>query len=1480
VILSLGIVLFFVVRNYRIQTHLVKYATEKLAEDMNTNIHVESVKMSLLKRLAFRNVLIEDQKGDTLIYSKKLVLNYRKFDRNKRLLSLRKVTFNEARVNMYKDSANILNMGFFIDHLQEARDTSKKKLSFEIDEMQLVNSRFGYKDMEASPTPDKINFEDLDFKNLNIAIDNFRKARDTVMFTIKNLEFIDQSGFPANHIAGQFAIHKTFIQLNNARIYTPATRLKTDSLFLHFPNFDSLKNGGFVRHANLTIDFKDSRLSLDDLGYFAPVLKEYENKIFLSANIRGTPDNLKLRHTTLYYGENTSLSGNFELKGLPDFENTFMFFDIQRFKTTIEDLESVNLAAKSLSLPKEFNQLGNIEYRGNFTGFSNDFVAYGKLQSSLGSLSTDISLKPTTDKNLSFSGQLQGNDFMIGKLLASDEFGKASFNLSINGTQYANDQLEMKTAGKIDYLEFRDYPIHKIELNGTLSDKKYKGIIAIDDENLALKFNGDVDFSNDTNAYEFYANVSHIQFYNLNLMEDDPELSGSFVVEANVTGNSLNTLNGEINLLNAFFTKSGNKQVQLYDLALTGYNTADSNYLGITSELVDAELHGNYQLDQINSSIVTFINRYAPSFDGKHKLSSKDFKGNFNLLVTIKKIRPLTDFFLPQYDIAENTIIKANYDDHNNSFSSFLTSERLRYKSYVWNKLYVYSMANDSVFEIESGSDYLQLNKNLRLENCTFLSDMRNDSLNLTVRWHNWDTLVNRGTIDASVALEKNPFSENTKYNIDLKPSTVVVRNSKWEIDHANMLIDSQLIAINNFAITHNKQHLNINGSVSKNTTDSIRITCTNYDMSNLNILTAGKGMSLDGRANGYAIITHKNKTPMFISNIGIDSLVMNKEEMGNLKLFSLWNEKEQSLNVSTELYRGPLKSMSLSGQYFPEDNHKISVNLNLDKFRLYTLNPYIQGVFSDMRGLCSGSLAVSGNIKKPYVNGHLKFLKTSFIVDYLGTRYNFSDEITFMNNQMVMEDVSIYDEFGNDAVLNGNITSNHFRDIRLDLSFNTQNWQVLNTTSINDESYYGTAYAGGLFEITGPVNNLDINISARTNPQTAFYIPLDKNEEINEYDFVSFVSPKKDEENEGETYNDANTNQVQENKLTMSFDLQVTPDAEVQIIFDSKIGDIIKGRGDGNLTMTVNNQGQFNMYGDYNITEGEYLFTLKNIINKKFKIREGSVIYWNGNPSNATLDLEAIYSTKTSVEPLFADLGGSESDNLTTQKTQVDCIISLSGKLTSPQIQTSIEFPKANSTTLAALEGRLNNQEAINKQFLALMAVNSFIPDEPESLGAVSRASSVTTTTELLSNQLSHWLSQFSNQFDIGVNYRQANELTQQNWEEVELMVSTQLWEDRVNINVGGNYISEEQYQTAEGADQKIVGDFDMDVKLSKSGKIRFKAFNHYNDQYDNPTSSTYTQGVGFLYQEDFNSLNELFQNYWNIITPDKSKQNQSASP
>jgi len=595
----------------------------------------------------------------------------------------------------------------------------------------------------------------------------------------------------------------------------------------------------------------------------------------------------------------------------------------------------------------------------------------------------------------------------------------------------------------------------------------------------------------------------------------------------------------------------------------------------------------------------------------------------------------------------------------------------------------------------------------------------------------------------------------------------------------------------------------------------------------------------------------------------------MNNQDFGDMTILSQWDNTDRSIAIHTFSNRGEDRIINIEGRYLP-DGGLLDFNLQLNKINLRTFDGYLDEVFANLRGIATGELKLEGNIRQPLFNGNLFLQKTFFMVDYLKTQYNFTHEVEISNNDIIFNDLLIYDINHNICRASGRVTSNYFRDFALNIYLYPDRFMALNTTERDNDLFYGRVFASGLVNITGPTNNITMNISARTNRNTRFFIPLQKSSELSDLHFLNFTGGPSKETGQDQDM-DLRRYEVDLSGIELNFDLDVTPEAEVQIIFDSKIGDIIRGRGSGSFKMEINTLGQFNMFGEYIIDQGDYLFTLQNVINKRFDVERGGRISWSGNPADANVDLKAVYRVRASLRPILGDFGNGGASDL---RRPVECHIILRNKLMTPDISFDIELPAADQDIRSYVEASLNTEEKRNRQFLSLLILSSFLPDQgssgpdrASSLGMSATEAGINTVSEFFSNQLSNWLSQVSRDVDFGVNWRPGDEITP---DEVELALSTQLLNDRISIN-GHVDVAGRQTNTS-----NIVGDFDVDIKLNRSGKLRLKAFTRANDNLIRPHLSPYTQGVGLFYREEFDSFDELMNRYWNMVFSNSKREEE----
>ena len=1457
----------------KVQDFAVSKTLNLIGEELGTDLKFSSVRITTLNRIRFKDLFIADQTGDTLFYAVKAkavmpaIFSFL-FTSDPVTRPLKKLEFEKSIVNFSIDSTNNLNFKFILDYLQSHKKSDKKTGVIKIDRIKLLDSRFALTLYNSPVDSIGIDFGNLRLNNLDCDVTNLVVKGDTLSFRIQPLSFAEESGFTIDNLTSSLELCKTYMHFTDLQMYTPNSVIHAKMINLDFSDYKDFSPQYLFDSIMFQMQFDESLIDFIDIGYFTDFFYNYSQKINLAGQLIGTLTNIKGKQLVLGWGSSSYLSGDFDIQGLPEIDETFLYFDINNLITTTKDIAILNLPGNSvLDLPEFFNNIENITYKGNFTGFFNDFVAYGKLKTNLGIISTDMMFTPDSLNSISLSGKITTENFLIGKLLHNDKIVKdISMDLAITGSYSKNNPLIAELHGTITKLTLKDYPYQNIRVNGKFSDKSFNGEIKIDDPNLIMEFKGLVDMASELPKFNFRVNTIDANLFALNISDADPEYHASFLLTANTTGRNLDEMNGEFNLLNSLFSKT-DKQIQIYDLNVMVRNDADLNRVTVRSELFDADISGDYSISRLKNEFNMFFSQYIPAiFKDQEFKSDSSINSHFTFDITFKQTQPFFEFFFPDYLIAESSKLQGTFRPENeNLLSVTLISPELKIKNNSMNGIVINIDSDDSAMYSSLGSQSFNLNKKFDLKNFTLKSSIVKNDISFNTRWLNWDSTLNKGSVSGHALFHESNLSKLVTLTVN--PSAITISDSVWYLNNFAVEFDTAGISIDSLRIIHHGQYMTANGTISESPEDTLYFSFNNFDLANLNFLTRKQDIEFSGRLNGTGNLTGMKTNPLFFAALGIDSLIFNGEEFGNCIIRSLWDNQKQSLNIYTEAKRGKLTMLKLEGDYFPSKNGKMDFNITLNKLKTNIINPFMEGIFSDFRGLISGDLHLTGFKENPVLTGNLELIKNAFTIDYLKTRYNFTTEVEIANNNFILNNIEIFDQEGNYGILNGVIRTEYLKDISLNLGITMYNLLCMNTVETDNDMFFGTAYATGSIKIKGPSENLSFDINAETNKNTRVYIPLSQSSEVTEYNYISFsrVDTSNTKDNDAE-----NIQKVDFSGIQMNFNLNVTPEAEVQIIFDPTMGDIIKARGSGEMVLSINTLGTFDMVGEYSIEKGEYLFTLQNVINKRLKIDPGSTLRWTGDPFNAVVDITAVYRTKAPLTDLF---GTSADAELSQERATVDCRIFLTGYLMSPTVRYDIHLPFSDEETRNRVSSKIRSEEELSKQFLSLMVMNRFyFPNqysgEQSNEGYMA---GVSNASELLSNQFSNWLSQISNDFDLGFTYRPGNDITPQ---EVEFALSTQLLNDRLSINGSVDM----KTNAAVANSEAIAGDFDLDYKLNDKGKIRLRAFNRSNDnQLSNRSPNT--QGVGIFYKEEFNSFGELMNRYWATLTGKRKKMKPEES-
>jgi hypothetical protein len=452
--------------------------------------------------------------------------------------------------------------------------------------------------------------------------------------------------------------------------------------------------------------------------------------------------------------------------------------------------------------------------------------------------------------------------------------------------------------------------------------------------------------------------------------------------------------------------------------------------------------------------------------------------------------------------------------------------------------------------------------------------------------------------------------------------------------------------------------------------------------------------------------------------------------------------------------------------------------------------------------------------------------------------RYFFAEKVYFDKDKIYFNDLVLNDSLNNKGTGYGAIYHDNLSNIRLDLNFDANKLAVLNTTIANNDIFYGKGFVTGKIRISGPTDEINLNIDASTEKGTMVYLPLNTVSEVADNNFITFVS----DNNETIIVQKESEFQTEVKGLSMDLKLNLTYDANLQLFLPAQMGNL-RGRGNGTIEMTLKPPGEFTMAGKYVIERGSFFLTLQSIINRDFEILRGSNIDWSGDPYDAKVNISAAYKVKTQLGEY-----GPPQDSAT--RVDVNCIIHMNGKLMNPDLSFSIDFPYLKETDKSYIYSRLDttDQAMMSQQVLSLLVMNSFYYSSGYS-GSLSFNS-----ISLLTNQLNNILSRVSDNFDIGVNYKPGDNNYAQ---EVGVEMSTQLFDNRVSVS--GNVGVRGKDDTRNTND--IVGEVDVEVKLTDDGRWRAFAFNRANNNLLYQNYSLYTQGIGLAYTQEFYKFSDLFR-------------------
>lgn len=1318
----------------------------------------------------------------------------------------------------------------------------------------LTNARFHYNNFNKPFDEHGVDFTHLCLSGLNLDCSDFYRHEDTSFVNINRLWLKDCSGFVLDTLSARVQIHEHFLAFDTLLIKTPTSRVTTDQLAFLYDSFDDFDD--FEEKVIMKSKLDMCTVDMDDIAYFAPELWGINRTVMVTSKVQGTVEDLHLKKLELYLSDQSFVKGNISLMGVSDVESMFVTASFDEFRTNRKELVNFELppfdGTNFIEIPGNYNKLGEVLGAANYTGTSRDFVAYGTVHTDVGNISTDIRFHiDTTTGHYRYQGDLVTDNFHAGTFYDVPGMGIVDMNVAVDAFGLTIDDLQAKLKGEITRLVYNDYLYRGIKLDGTLHKDYFNGDVNVKDENLDLSFDGKVNFAKSEPVFDFKADIRKANLAKLNLADRDSSGLLSVRIDANATGSNLDNFEGKLRLSDLhYFEKGKNYDLSFVDLSATHEKDSTKvpykmkghiarKELILDCELLHAEVNGKYKFEDLPTAIVSVISNVLPSFFNNQKIKLKqDQEFEYNIL--LKDMTYISELFVPEMTISNNVEIDGRFNSAENIFK--LKSKDIGKFTFNDIELHDFSINarnNEDYLQITTKVNRIVLTDTLNMQNFRLDGELYQDRMAATINWANPDSISN-GNIAA-----EGKINGPQNFELDLKPSYMRIDGKTWSLGVSSHIeVAGKTIKVDDFNIFNGHQSLSVSGVISEERNDMLNIDICSFDLANLNPIIGSKTVKYHGTLNGNGFVADVYHNIFFASDVKLDSFYVNQDYLGDFNLVNLWDNENKRIRVNGELVRKEAKNVQFSGFYYTErENDNIDFVFNLDETNLIFLNAFLPEDVSDLRGLATGQFTLKGSVKEPKVKGKVNFENGAVKINMLNTEYYFGGEVKVIEDMIAFDNIPLSDVKGNLGSARGTFYHKNFSDWNFDCNVEFKKLLCLNTTEEMNPLYYGRAYATGDLNVFAYGNNVEIEVNAKAEKGTKIVLPLYGTEDQTVQDFVRFVlkdSVKTKKED------------VDLSGITMNFNFDITPDAEVQIVFDKLAGDMMRGRGAGHIQMEIDRFGEFTMYGQYVVEQGDYLFTLMNVINKRFTVKKGSTISWYGDPLAADIDLKAIYKVNASLfEIMPVDVAAKYKKNM-----DVECEMNLKHNLFKPDISFDISVPRGDDEVRSALSVIRASEQEMNRQFFSLLAINKFLPLTNSISNAASNAvtGGKATLSELVSSQMSNWLSQISDEFDVGLNYKPGDEISS---DEIAVALSTQFFNDRLTLNTN---LGVSKGNSANQNPNQLIGDFNVEYKINEDGTFRIRGFNQTNEfDITRISQSPYTQGVGVYYTEDFDKLGDL---------------------
>ncbi|MEI6949578.1 translocation/assembly module TamB domain-containing protein [Paraflavisolibacter sp. H34] len=1332
-----------------------------------------------------------------------------------------------------------------------------------VDDIKLNNNNIKFDDDNQPRLAYGMDYAHLDADSLTLHMQDFVMNTDSIGGQITRGFMREKSGFKLDALEGKLLYAAKQSYIKDLRLKTPGTELQRDVL-LTYSSYAALTDS--FQNTQMEVNLPDAQVQVKDILVFAPQLRSQPafsnpNAIW-HMNIQASGNMQRLRVAALQFKgfRNTQIDAEGTLASITDPNSAGGTLTIRRLHTTRSDLELLAgpaLANMPLRLPE------NIDVRGTLRGNMERLATNLNVITTSGSAAVDGSFTHLTNPAAAtYNATVKATGLQLGTILQNPQVGTLSGVFSTNGTGFTPEAMNANFKGNIYSFGFNKYTYRNIALHGSMRKGTYNVTTTANDPNIDLDLTA-TGTTTGKPSLKVQGFIDSLKTLPLGFTTQPLVFRGK--IDADIPSLDPKDLEADVLITQALLV-SGADRLPLDSLHLEAGRTDTARFLRLTSDIVNARLSGQYNLADLGGIIQ---NNIQPYFSVAPYKAAQVQPYNFTFAADLI-YSPILASFVPGLTAAEPIHAEGRMAT-GQGMQAAVTAQYIKYASSEISDLDLKVHTADSGLVVAGNIDRIANGPSMVLHKTRLNATARNNTIDFNLR------LGDAADKDKYMLAGLLTQPTTGDYSLSLKPGALLLNYERWNIPQNNsILLTKDNIIANNFILQKDNQQLALQSEPGGDR--PLNVTFRDFQIGTILGFAQQDSLSVNGTINGGVTLRNLMKQPVFTSDLNINNLSFKQDTLGNInaKVSSSGN----SYLVNTTL-TGRGNDIALTGSFAPQGSSDLALDLDLAvrRLQLNTLEGAMAAFLKQASGSINGNVSIKGTAAKPKVQGALNFDNASLTTVMIGGPFKINDEqLKVTENGFSFDNFSVRDTANNALTINGNVQTTNFINYAFSLDVDAQNFMAVNTTKKDNKLYYGKMLMNTNLHIGGTETAPIVDGTLRINEGTDFTVVLPQAEPgVQEREgvvvFTDFDAPEND--SLFMQYDSLNVSRI--TGMDISANIEVEKKANFNLVVDAANGDFLNVQGAAQLSAGIDPSGKITLTGQYELEQGSYQLSF-NFLKRRFDIQKGSKIVWLGEPTNAQVDLTAVYVANTAPLDLVENYLGDNAAqrNLYLQRLPFNVHLNMTGELMKPQIAFDIVLPKEgnyknNTSTdiVNTVDNRLTQlrQEPseLNKQVFSLLLLNRFVGENPFqssgsgegfNAGAMARQS----VSKLLTEQLNQLAGGLIEGVDLNFDVASSDDYTtgeRRNRTDLNVGLSKRLLNDRLTVTVGSNFELEGPQQNNQRSNN-IAGNVSANYQLSRDGRymLRFYRKNEYQGIVDGYIIET---GVGFAMTVDYNRFRQL---------------------